>query len=108
MEKPAPANCSNRPKPRRKIIFSGIIILRRQVLRYWLLLPLVYLLGLIICACSFSLLFFPNPAPGSVYRSHQIFQKLRDDILRDASTPIEVCSVMGFFSFLQFWSFYCV
>ncbi|KAJ8420312.1 hypothetical protein Cgig2_029409 [Carnegiea gigantea] len=93
MEKPNSVNSSNRPKPRRKLIFAGIIIRRRQFLRYWLLLPLVYLLGLVICACSLSLLFFPNLAPGSVYRSHQIFQKLRDEILRDDSTPIEFSNV---------------
>ncbi|KNA09530.1 hypothetical protein SOVF_152790 [Spinacia oleracea] len=82
-----------RCKPRRKIIYAGIVLRRRRCLRYWLILPLLYLLGLILCARPLSLFLFPVPPPGSLYRSHQIFQKLRHHILSDDSPSIQLSSL---------------
>ncbi|XP_021748414.1 uncharacterized protein At1g04910-like isoform X2 [Chenopodium quinoa] len=84
---------TTRSKPRRKIIYAGIVLRRRWCLRYWLILPLLYLLGLILCARPLSRLFFPLPPPGSVYHSHQIFHNLRLRILTDDSPAIQLSSL---------------
>lgn len=89
----APVTSQSRSKPRRKIIYAGIVLRRRRCLRYWLILPLLYLLGLILCARPLSLFFFSPPPPGSLYRSHQIFQNLRLHILNDGSPAIQLSSL---------------
>ncbi|KAK9758239.1 hypothetical protein RND81_01G217300 [Saponaria officinalis] len=81
----------NRPKPRRKIIYAGIILHRRRFCRrrYCLILPLLY----IICAGCFYFLFFPNSPRGSVYRTHHIFHHLRRDILGDNSPRLQLSTI---------------
>ena len=104
MEIPSTVNSSTRYRPRRKIIYAGIVLRRRRCLRYWLILPLLYILGLLICARPLSLFFFPV-LPGSLYRSHEIFQKLRHRILADDSPALQVFSPPPSFDFfiLQFF-----
>ncbi|KAL2893186.1 O-fucosyltransferase 11 [Bienertia sinuspersici] len=90
-------------KPRRKMIYAGIVIGRRRCIRFWLILTMVYLLGLIICARPLSLFFFPLPLPGSLYRSHQIFHNLRLQILSDLhhSSPIQQLSTLWMYKKLK-------
>lgn len=63
--------------------------------RYFLLLvSVLYFTGLISCVGPlFSLLQFSGLANGAVYRSHEIFQKLWNDIEADNSSSIELSSV---------------
>lgn len=64
---------------------------RRNLL---LLVPVLYFTGLISCVRPlFSLLQFSGLAPGAVYRSHEIFQKLWTDIEADNSSTVELSSV---------------
>ncbi|KAG5544537.1 hypothetical protein RHGRI_017086 [Rhododendron griersonianum] len=78
--------------PRRESFIAGIFL--RRGIRYFLLLPLLYLVsGLIMCVGPFSLIMHPRPLPGSVYRSHEIFDKLWDDIRSDNSSAIELSSI---------------
>ncbi|XAR62609.1 hypothetical protein NMG60_11017434 [Bertholletia excelsa] len=76
---------------RREGFVAGIFL--RRGLRYFLLLSLLYVSGLLLCVCPFSFLIHPTPLPGSVYRSHEIFQKLWDDIQSDNSSAIELSSI---------------
>lgn len=71
-------------------------VLTRRSLRYLLLLPMLYVSGLLMCVGPFSGLVGHSPLPGSVYRSHEIFQKLWADIQADNSSAIEVCSFLLF------------
>ncbi|KAL8159240.1 hypothetical protein V2J09_000777 [Rumex salicifolius] len=66
---------------------------RRKWLRYWPLIPLMYVWGLILCSCPVSLIMYHTPVPGSVYRSHQLFRALRPRILADNSTSIQLSKV---------------
>ncbi|XP_059631861.1 O-fucosyltransferase 10 [Cornus florida] len=75
---------------RRESLFAGMF--RRQSLRYFVLLSLLYVSGLIMCVGPFSAMMQPR-LPGSVYRSHQIFQKLWHEIESDNSSAIELSSV---------------
>ncbi|XP_021900750.1 uncharacterized protein LOC110816742 [Carica papaya] len=68
-------------------------VLTRRSLRYLLLLPMLYVSGLLMCVGPFSGLVGHSPLPGSVYRSHEIFQKLWADIQADNSSAIELSSV---------------
>ncbi|XP_002284399.1 O-fucosyltransferase 10 [Vitis vinifera] len=76
---------------RRESSVAGIII--RRGLRYFLLLPLFYISGLLMCVGPFSGLVWQAPLPGSVYRSHEIFEKLWHEIESDNSSAIELSSV---------------
>lgn len=76
----------------REISIAGIF-LRRRIRYFLLLLPLLYVSGLIMCVCPFSFMMHPRPLPGSVYRSHQIFDKLWDDIRSDNSSAIQPSSL---------------
>ncbi|GAB4844866.1 O-fucosyltransferase 11 [Ancistrocladus abbreviatus] len=80
-----------RSKVSQSTIFSGTFL--RRCFRYWLMLPLLYISGLFMCACSLSRILCRSPIPGSVYRSHELFQKLWPDIESDNSTPIELSSI---------------
>ncbi|KAG6655578.1 hypothetical protein CIPAW_05G226900 [Carya illinoinensis] len=75
--------------------FGGSILLRRN-LRYLLLLPLLYVPGLLMCVGSFSALLGRPTPPGSVYRSHEMFRRLWRDIEADNSSAIELSSVWKF------------
>ncbi|KAI8002896.1 O-fucosyltransferase 11 [Camellia lanceoleosa] len=94
----AAAQCRRRRLPHkveslssRESIISGIF--PRRGLRYFLLLPLLYVSGLIMCVGPFSSWMRPRPLPGSVYRSHEIFLKLWDDIRSDNSSGIELSTL---------------
>ncbi|XP_060198111.1 O-fucosyltransferase 10-like isoform X2 [Lycium barbarum] len=79
----------NRQSCRRRLRRRGsfTMLYRRQLL---LLVPLLYFTGLI----SFYLLqHYSGLAPGAVYRSHEIFQKLWVDIEADNSSTVELSSV---------------
>lgn len=82
---------------------AGGILFRRK-LRYMLVLPLLYVSGLLMCVGPFSALVGQPAPPGSVYRSHETFQRLWPDIQFDNSTAIEVCFV-GFSTFSVLSSF---
>lgn len=91
---------------RPEIFFAGIL-LRRNV-RLFLLLPLFYISGVLMCVGSFSavLRFRPPPLPGSVYRSPEVFRKLWPEIQSDNASAVEVgLSSSSFFSPLP--SFIC-
>ncbi|GLU01011.1 hypothetical protein SLE2022_183380 [Rubroshorea leprosula] len=76
---------------RRENIGAGINL--RRNLRFLLLLPLLYLSGLFTCVGPFTRLLGYTPPPGSVYRSHQNFERLWDDIRFDNSSAIQLSSV---------------
>ncbi|XP_057469434.1 O-fucosyltransferase 10-like [Actinidia eriantha] len=76
---------------RRESFVAGIFL--RRGLRYLLVLPLLYFSGLIMGVGPFSVMMHPRPLPGSVYRSHEIFLKLWDDIRFDNSSSIELSSL---------------
>ncbi|XP_060673771.1 O-fucosyltransferase 11 isoform X3 [Ziziphus jujuba] len=73
---------------------AGGIIFRRK-LRYLLVLPLLYVSGLLMCVGPFSALVGLSSPPGSVYRSRETFQRLWPDIQFDNSTAIQLSSVWG-------------
>lgn len=73
----------------------------RRNLRYLVLLCLLYVSGLIMCVGPFAGLVGHTPVPGSVYRSHEIFGKLWDQIQSDNSSAIDVR-----FSFPHFIHFF--
>jgi hypothetical protein len=79
--------------------FGGGILLRRN-LRYLLVLPLLYVCGLLMCVVGpFSALVGGPAPPGSVYLSHEMFRKLWRDIQADNSSAIEVRFTPSFFFF---------
>ncbi|XP_057994837.1 O-fucosyltransferase 10-like isoform X1 [Hevea brasiliensis] len=78
---------------RRENLTAGILL--RWNIRYLLVLPLLYISGLIMCVGPFSALLRPT-LPGAVYRSHELFAKLWPDIAADNSSAIELSSVWKF------------
>ncbi|XP_059433761.1 O-fucosyltransferase 10 [Corylus avellana] len=73
--------------------FGGGILLRRN-LRYLLVLPLLYVCGLLMCVVGpFSALVGGPAPPGSVYLSHEMFRRLWRDIQADNSSALELSSV---------------
>lgn len=105
------SHCRRRLRPkafshtthRLESLAAGIIA--RRNLRYFFLLPLLYISGLLMCVGPFSALFGQAPLPGSVYRSHEIFQKLWPDIQSDNSSAVEV-RFTGFFYLLSILSWF--
>ncbi|KAK0576425.1 hypothetical protein LWI29_017278 [Acer saccharum] len=73
--------------------YLGFSFLFRYNARYLAVLSLLYVTGLFMCVGPFSGLIGRTPVPGSVYRSHQIFDKFWNDIHSDNSTAIEMSSV---------------
>uniref|UniRef100_A0A5B7AFA2 O-fucosyltransferase family protein n=1 Tax=Davidia involucrata TaxID=16924 RepID=A0A5B7AFA2_DAVIN len=76
---------------RRESFLAGLLLGRS--FRYFFFLTLLYVSGLIMCAGPFSAMMLPRPLPGSIYRSHEIFQKLWHEIQSDNSSAIELSSV---------------
>ncbi|KAB1205375.1 hypothetical protein CJ030_MR7G010684 [Morella rubra] len=72
--------------------FGGGILLRRN-LRYLLVLPMLYLSGLLMCVGPFSAIVGGPAPPGSVYRSHEMFWRLWRDVEADNSSAVELSSV---------------
>ncbi|CAH8361527.1 unnamed protein product [Eruca vesicaria subsp. sativa] len=98
-ESPSPPLSPNRRVPRRQrrhSLFRASSFSVRRKLRYLLLLPMIYASGLLMCVGPFSGLVGWVYVPGSVYRSPEIYRKLRDDILADNSTDVEFSSVWKF------------
>lgn len=62
-------------------------------MRYLLLFPLLYISGLITCVGPISAFFRTPTLPGSVYKSHQIFEKLFNQIQDDNSSAIQLSAV---------------
>ena len=80
--------------------FGGGILFRRN-LRYLVVLPLLYLSGLLMCVGGpFSALVGWPTTPGAVYRSHDMFRKLWPHIHSDNSSVLEVRCL--------FWVFHLV
>ncbi|XP_004292679.1 PREDICTED: uncharacterized protein At1g04910 [Fragaria vesca subsp. vesca] len=75
-------------------VVAGFLVLRR-FLRLLVVLPVLYVSGLVMCVGvgPFCSLVGHTPHPGSVYRSHEMFQLLWPHIQADNSTPIELSSV---------------
>ncbi|CAA7062341.1 unnamed protein product [Microthlaspi erraticum] len=95
-ESPSPPLSPSRRVPRRQrrqTLYRASSFSLRRRLRYFLLLPMIYASGLLMCVGPFSGLVGWVHAPGSVYRSPEIYRKLRDDILSDNSTALEFSSV---------------
>ena len=83
-----------------KDCFDGGILFWRN-LWYLVVLPLLYLSGLLMCVGGpFSALVGWPTTPGAVYRSHDMFQKFWPRIHSDNSSVLEVCSL--------FWVFHLV
>lgn len=75
--------------------FGGGILLRRN-LRYLLVLPMLYLSGLLMCVGPFSAIVGGPAPPGSVYRSHEMFWRLWRDVEADNSSAVEVWCAISF------------
>ncbi|KAJ9538324.1 hypothetical protein OSB04_031057 [Centaurea solstitialis] len=78
---------------RRRDCFLNLKVFRLKFIRYLLIIPILYFSGVFTCLGSLSALLYPTPLPGSVYRSHQIFQNLLTDILSDNSSGIQLSEV---------------
>lgn len=95
-ESPSPPLSPNRRVPRRQrrqTLFRASSFSFRRKLRYLLLLPMIYASGLLMCVGPFSGLVGWVYVPGSVYRSPEIYKKLRHDIFADNSTDVQFSSV---------------
>ncbi|KDP32763.1 hypothetical protein JCGZ_12055 [Jatropha curcas] len=79
---------------RRENLTAGIFL--RWNIRYLVVLPLLYISGLIMCVGPFSAFLLQPSLPGAVYRSSELFAKLWPDIAVDNSTAIELSSVWKF------------
>ncbi|XP_027339080.1 O-fucosyltransferase 10-like [Abrus precatorius] len=75
---------------RRRLRPKGFGVIARRNLRYFFLLPLVYVSALLVCVGLFSA---PPLPPGSRYRSHELFHMLWPDIHFDNSSSIQLSSV---------------
>lgn len=96
-ESPSPPLSPSRRVPRRQrrqTLSRASSFSHRRNLRYFLLIPMIYASGLLMCVGPFSGLVGWVYVPGSVYRSPEIYRKLRDDILSDNSTALEVFTVL--------------
>ncbi|CAL0317907.1 unnamed protein product [Lupinus luteus] len=89
--RPRQAKSSSKTTHSLGTIAAGII--GRRGFRYFFLLPLLYISGLLMCVGPFYALIRQPPLPGSRYRSHEVFQKLWQDIESDNSSAIELSSV---------------
>lgn len=101
---PSPRRRASLSFCRRKLKSKPFLGGFRRKLRYLVVLPMLYISGLIMCVGPFSgLVSFSPPPPGSVYRSHETFRRLRDDIRSDNSSAIEVCPTFLFFLTINFF-----
>lgn len=97
---------------RRENIGSGLNF--RRNLRYLLLLPLLYIFGLLMCVGPFSGFWGYASVPGSVYRSYENFQRLWDDIRFDNSSALQVFFLLARHLFITFFMlllaafFFCI
>lgn len=82
---------SRRRSHRRRENLKIVTFFRRRIFRYLILLVLLFLSGMITFLSPLFTMFYPSPSPGSIYRSHQVFQNLLSDILSDDSSQLQVC-----------------
>lgn len=87
---------------RRDNLAVTVSFLFRRNFRYLAVLCLLYVSGLIMCVGPLSGLLGHTPIPGLVYRSHEIFEKLWDDIQSDNSSAIEVRFYFSHYLFVNF------
>ncbi|KAL6007636.1 hypothetical protein ACLOJK_033135 [Asimina triloba] len=69
-------------------VFFGFLF--RRCIRAFILLPLFYISGVLMCAGTFSFLSSPPPFPGSVYRSDEVFRELWPKMQSDNASGIQV------------------
>ncbi|KAK9070915.1 hypothetical protein SSX86_009483 [Deinandra increscens subsp. villosa] len=77
---------------RRETLFNRSFF-RRRIFLYFLLLLLLFLSPLITFFAPLFAFLYPIPLPGSIYRSHEIFQNLLIDIQSDNSSEIQLSDV---------------
>lgn len=109
-ESPSPPLSPNRRvlrRQRRQTLLRASSFSLRRNLRYLLLLPMIYASGLLMCVGPFSGLVGWVYVPGSVYRSPEIYRKLKDDIFSDNSTALEVRCLLFFLSFVVKFPLLC-
>ncbi|KAK6939829.1 GDP-fucose protein O-fucosyltransferase [Dillenia turbinata] len=81
------------PIRRRRHLTKTQIHFRRNLF-YFVLLPLLYISGAIMCFARFFSVLHTHPAlPGSVYRSPEMFQRFWTDIQSDNSSTVELASL---------------
>ncbi|XP_023535212.1 O-fucosyltransferase 10-like [Cucurbita pepo subsp. pepo] len=77
--------------PLRELFVGGFNF--RFSFRHMVLLPLLYISGLIMCVGPFSSFGGQPSPPGSLYRSHRMYHLLRRHIQSDNSSAIQMASV---------------
>lgn len=78
-------------QPLRELFVGGFTF--RFSFRHMVLLPLLYISGLIMCVGPFSSFVGQPPPPGSLYRSHLMYHRLHRHIQSDNSSAIQLSSV---------------
>lgn len=99
----------SRRKVRRRGSFAAELLHgRKNLLGYLLFFLLLYLTGLITFVDPISAIFYKPSSPGSVYKSHEIFDKLWPQIQSDNSSAIQVALLIIYYIFsyllLKFYS----
>ena len=89
--------------PLRELFVGGFNF--RFSFRHMVLLPLLYISGLIMCVGPFSSFGGQPSPPGSLYRSHRMYHLLRRHIQSDNSSAIQVRSSSTSFFFFFLWVF---
>ncbi|KAJ0700233.1 putative GDP-fucose protein O-fucosyltransferase [Helianthus annuus] len=84
---------SRRKLPRRRENLPIGKFFRRRIVRYLLLFILLFVSGMITFISPLFAMLYPNYPPGSIYRSHEVFQNLLEDILSDHSSDIQLSDV---------------
>ncbi|KAK1419257.1 hypothetical protein QVD17_28421 [Tagetes erecta] len=84
---------SRRRVYRRRENPTNLNFFRRRIFRYFVLLVLLFLSGMITFIGPLFTMLYPSPLPGSIYRSHEVFQNLLNDILSDNSSQIQLSDV---------------
>ncbi|XP_058087727.1 O-fucosyltransferase 10-like isoform X2 [Magnolia sinica] len=72
-------------------ILVGFLFRRR--IRVFVLLPLFYISGILMCAGTFSIIGRPQYLPGSLYRSGKVFQELWPKMQLDNASAIQLSTV---------------
>lgn len=98
----SPSFCRRKLRTKQYSNLAGGVIFRWN-LRYLLVLPMLYVSGLIMCVGPFSALVgHTPPPPGSLYRSDEIFRRLWTHIQFDNSSGLQVSFMPFFIVFIIF------